>query len=442
MTGLKLEINQRTIFNRAAVSVVILFAATLLAGILHFTAQVILARELGAIQFGHFSSALAIVTLMAPLAGFGLASYWLKIFGQEGVCAYRWLASSFDFIISSTFIVVAMLFLWAWFGPHDQATKILIIVLSSVVFGQVSVDLVTSKFQLQGRYTAVALWQLSPHLLKFLSLVTFLLVFKASELSIRHAVTIFSVVALICLCFCIHQMRLMYKAGRELNSNSVAPTPTRGEKSDADRPSLKAVMKGAWPFGLAGFFYLVYFQSDIIFVKYMVGAEAAGIYNVAFLIIVSLYLFPAVIYQKFLLPKLHRWAYHDATRFREAYRIGNALMLVPGVVAMMLLWWIAPIAVPWIFGDDYVGAVPILMVLAVAIPFRFLASSAGAMLATRNYMRVKIRLMAGAALLNVTLNAVIIYYYGAIGAAVATVITEAFTSFAYIFAYKKLARED
>src|SRR5687767_12146338 len=60
-----------------------------------FLTQVFLARKLGSNDFGAFSSALTTITLLAPLAGFGISQYWLKAFGQEGWAAKRWLKPSF-----------------------------------------------------------------------------------------------------------------------------------------------------------------------------------------------------------------------------------------------------------------------------------------------------------------------------------------------------------
>jgi len=69
--------------------------------------------------------------------------------------------------------------------------------------------------------------------------------------------------------------------------------------------------------------------------------------------------------------------------------------------------------------------VALVMILAVAAPFRFLASSAGAMLSIRNHIRIKVRLMSMAAALNIVLNLFLISHYSVVGAALATVATEA-----------------
>jgi O-antigen/teichoic acid export membrane protein len=414
-----------------------LFGATLLGAALTFGVQVLLARVLGVEQFGAFASALAMVTLVAPLAGFGLAGYWLKLYGHEGWAAQRWLPASFRFLLMSTCLVIAAVFVWAWLGPHDDLTATLLMLLATVIIGQVAVGLGSAKYQLEGRHRGLALWQLLPHLLRFTGIVALVLVFGREGFGVTHAASVFAVVAAILLMLGAHHMLKLVRAEFRLEGHSDAFRDASMRAQDTESLRVGKVMSGAWPFGLAGIFYLIYFQSDIILVKYIVGEAAAGLYNVAFIVMAAVYLIPGVLYQQFLLPKLHRWAHHDTAKLTQVYRVGNLAMLALGVVAMLLLWLLAPPLVPWLFGGDYRDAVVLVMILAVAAPFRFLASSAGAMLVTRDYMRVKVKLMGVTAMINIALNLLLIPRHGASGAAVATVATEAFTAAAYIFYFKK-----
>src|SRR5690554_4522989 len=127
-----------------------------------FLTQVVLARVLGPNTFGIFASALATVTLLVPLAGFGVAPFWLKVFGEEGWQARRWWPGSFRFVCVSTLVVLISLALWAGFGPHDDAMSLSLWLLLAYVMGQVVVELVSSKLQLEEKYIRLAIWQFSP----------------------------------------------------------------------------------------------------------------------------------------------------------------------------------------------------------------------------------------------------------------------------------------
>ena len=122
-------------YKRAVQSVAALWLGALLGGVLAFATQTILARVLGVAEFGSFSAALASVTLVAPLAGFGLGRFWLNVFGKEGWVALRWLPGSFRFSAISTALTVLVLWIWAWIGPHERRTTYLLLVLTVHVFG-------------------------------------------------------------------------------------------------------------------------------------------------------------------------------------------------------------------------------------------------------------------------------------------------------------------
>lgn len=428
-------------YKKSLISISWLWLGSIAGAGLTFATQTILARVLGIEQFGKFSSAFAMVTLLAPLAGFGVAGFWLNIFGREGWRAQRWLRGSLKFLIFSTVFVLLLLWTWAWIGPHDTNTTWLLVILSIHVFGVASIELTGAKYQLEGRHASLAGLQLTPNLLRFICII-FLLTFiqKKGEvdLQVMYVAAIFAVVAIVILLFGSYQISLMVKGQLVLEGHSTLSEDIA--LNSTEKPGPWEVMSVSWPFGIAGLFYLIYFQSDIILVKYLVNESAVGAYSVAFAVMNAVYLFPSVLYQKFFLPKLHRWAHYDQNQLNRVYRVGNIAMLGLGLVAMILLWLIAPVLLPNVFGAEYQAAVMLLIILSVATPFRFVANSVGAFLATRNHMRMKVRLMGVGALINIVLNFSLIPIFGVAGAAAATVATEALIMVMYLWYYKTVFR--
>lgn len=414
-------------------AVALLLIATLLGAGLNFGVQVLLAHFLSVEQFGAFASSLAMVMLVAPLAGFGVSGYWLKVYGQEGWAAQRWLPASFRFVFMSTLLVVAGVLTWAWAGPHDVLTANVLTLVTVAIIGNLAIELGSAKFQLEGNHRGLALWQMLPHALRFAGIALLLLLLGGGRFDALYAASVFAAAAYVLLMLGVWQMSRMVRGEYLLDGHAARTECVSEGKLFVGTPKVRDVISGAWPFGLAGVFYLIYFQSDIILVRYMVGEAEAGLYNVAFVVLSAVYLLPSVLYQKFLLPKLHRWAHHDVTKMAQIYRLGNICMLLLGVAAMLMLWWLTPVLLPWVFGGDYAGAISLVMVLSLAVPLRFLASSAGAILVTRNLMVSKIRFMGIAALVNVILNLILIRIYGAQGAAIATIVAEGFTAASYIF---------
>jgi len=385
-----------------------------------FLTQVLLARELGPAAFGVFAAALGMVILVAPLASFGVGGFWLKAFGKEGWQAIRWLRGSLKYTLLTTCVVMVALLSWAEFGPHDATMQGLLAVLSFYLLGQIAVELVSAKLQLEERYLALALWQFLPHLLR-LSLVAMLALLMIdlmtlNNIAISYAVISFGVfIAGVFFMWRMSSGHFALKGHAEVRKDSIT--------SDT---SIEQVAAQSWPFGLAGVFYLIYFQSDIILLKYLKGDEAAGIYNVAFVIMAAVYMLPSVIYQKFLLPKIHRWANHDRDTFYKVFRTGNWVMLVLGILAMLAIWLLASWGVKTLFGNSYIGAILPLSILALAIPIRFIATNVGSTLVTQEHMRRKVWFMGVTALINIILNMMLIPQHGVLGAAVATVISDVF----------------
>jgi O-antigen/teichoic acid export membrane protein len=404
-----------------------------------FLTQVILARGLGPEEFGVFAAALGTVTMLAPLAGFGISQYWLKVFGHEGWLAMRWLKGSFRFIGVSTVTVLLLLLIWARLGPHDALSATILLVLSCHVLGQLAVELVSSKLQLEERYLNLAFWQALPHLSRLIVVVV--LAYGATNLlSAQAAAYSYAAVALVFFVGAVRLSSRLYRGAFALKGHQ--PLETSATTSKAPVPGMFQVAARSWPFGVAGLFHLIYFQSDIILLRYMTGAEVAGVYNVAFTVMVAVYLLPGVIYQKFLLPKIHRWAHHDRARFYQVYRQGNVAMLILGIFAMTAIWLLAPWGVVTLFGRSYHGAVGLLMILAVSAPILFLASSVGATLVTREHMKSKVQCMGMVAGINIVLNILLIPPYGALGAAVATVISNLALLAIYYFYAEKLVFSD
>ena len=403
--------------KQVVIAISLLWMGSIAGAALAFLTQVILARQLGPAEFGNISAALAAVTLCAPLAGFGVAQYWLKVFGEEGLEAKRWLPASFYLVGLSTLIVMSVLVCWAIYGPHDEQTRIISLVLSIYVIGQVSLELVGGKLQLEERYLALALWQVLPHLTRFV--VVLLLAFSFDQLmNSENVVLAYAAIAGFLAVIGGVQMVSMLTGHFDLKGHGHTKSLTMLET-----PVVLKVVSHAWPFGLAALFHLVYFQSDIILLKYITGSEAAGIYNVAFTVMAVVLLLPSIIYQKVLLPKMHRWANYDHHRIIHVYRKGNILMLVLGIMAMLAIWGMAPSLMPILFGREYAGATSLLNILAVCAPLLFVASSIGVTLVTQEKMKKKVKYMGVVAMLNIILNVALIPAFGAIGAATATVLS-------------------
>lgn len=384
-----------------------------------FGLQVVLARQLSPENYGVFVSALALITLMTALANAGIPGFWLRVFGTERQIALRWMPVSLKLLAYSLAFFIIVLWIWAFWGPHDDLNQKLLLMLSPLLVGQIAIDLINAKFQLEERFHLLGMWQLMQNMLRFASIMLMVLFFNNATIEVDLIAGAFIAVALISLMLAFFPLLHLFQGKLKLSVTNIQTIPAHNVSV-----SLKEIASQSYPFALTGLLYVVYFQSDIILLNYLDSGAAAGIYNIAFTVMAAVYLFPNVVYQKFLLPKLHRWKIHDPQMLESVSKLGSKVMFIIGLLVMLMLWIVVPWLIPRVFGPDYLQAVFYLNILAICAPIRFLASSIASRLLSHSEMRMKVLCMATVAIINVILNFLIIPVWGAAGAAATTVISE------------------
>jgi O-antigen/teichoic acid export membrane protein len=414
LSGIRISSSLR----RALATVSMLGVATATGALMVFLTQTLLARKLGPTPYGLFASSLATVTMIGPLAGFGLTQFRLKVYGAEGWAANRWLKPSLRFTLLTTSIAIAILVSWALLGAPHNGTRFALVALTPVVFSILAIDLVSNKLRLEERYAAMALWQMAIPGSRLAVAIALLLV---PQLTGRFVAISYCLISLMVALAAWQHIRKMVSGDIELHGHG--PRPTTLDLPAAD-PGVASLWSQAWAYGAFAVLYPVFFQISTILLKYLHSDAQAGMYSIGLAIMTAIYLIPATIYQKFLLLKLHRWNAYDVPKFWRVYRQGNIAMFLLGLAISAGLVLFSPWVVPLVFGERYRGVVGILMILAFCPPIRFLSTAMGSALVTDNHMRLRVLAMAVATAVAVVANLLLIPRYGAHGAAWATVTSE------------------
>jgi len=398
-------------------SVSLLWLGSVLGSSSTFILFIIIARELGTQSYGVFGAAFSIATIASLVAHFGVPQVWLKAFGSRGWAAMSWVKPSFIILIFSTFISCTLLFAWAYYAPHEENVKSILQLFTVFVVGQVAFELMVAKLQLEERYVRIACLQFLPNTIRLTIVVIYVYVL-GEPITVEGVALVYALVGFLIFAFCYNPIKSFSLGNFFLVTHSKFP-----KQGGLQKTGLKQVFSETWPFGCASALAYVYLQIDIVMLKYICGDFEAGIYNVGFVILTATMLLPVVLFSKFLMPKYHRWATHDREKFYAAYKDGNLLMLLSGCIVMFMLLYLSDKIVPLIFGAEYTESVDIVKVLAVSIPFYFIAYSVGATLVTKNNMLTKVKVMAFVAIFNVVTNGLLIPFWGAIGAAIATLLS-------------------
>jgi len=208
------------------------------------------------------------------------------------------------------------------------------------------------------------------------------------------------------------------------------------------RPFMKRSLKIMIPFGLAGFFTVVYYRVDMVMVEAFLGEAPTGQYGAAFRILEALFMLPTLVALAAVYPRLSR-LHHSEEYSKFGRLLRNSFM---GLVGLSLLITaivsLAASPIIQLLDSDpaYGPAAGALRILVWSFPFlcaNFLLYSA---LLSMDHQRFASGVLGFAVVLNVGLNAFMIPMYGINGAAVATVIPEVILVGIYLGRYRYARR--
>jgi len=401
-------------------SVSFIWVFGILGALFAFLLQVVLARSLEPASLGVIATQIALCGMFAPIAGLGIGQYWLLASGrkEEG----EWKKKSLAIYLHASPLVLIILVI-AGLAYGDSLFWYQILFLSLHVLSLTANELIIAQNQASGRFIWVALWQFVPNFLRFALIfaVTVLSVYVGSDL-ITFISFAYAVVAIFSVCYLIFSQSLQDRKGLF-------------KYGLIEMADFSVIRKDAMPFALGALFYFIYFQGDLLLVGVLLGMDSAGYYSVALTVIIGILIFPNSVYQRYLLPHLHVLANlpEKKNEMYSIYKRGNVLMLGLGLGVVLLGYLFVDILVSGLFGSVYDESLPVLKLLLLSIPFIFVASSAGAPLATSGNMKVKVKIMGVVAALSFLGNFILIPYFELMAVAYVKIVCNALLMILYVY---------
>ena len=383
--------------------------------LLGFATQLLCARALAIGDYGRLMALLATVNIVGVFSGYGLGWCWWQSFGREGAGAFRWVPATTRLLAITSFIGACGLggFVFAT-GNGFVSSAGLALLLIAILLGQSLSETTAARLQLEERYAALATWQSMNQFGRFV--VTLLLIHLAA-INLPHLLVGFAAIG-------IGMTAVSALSLDQVRRREIDLVGHRASAAAAPGVPLSAVLIGATPYCFCTIFYLIYSQGVIVIVERALGSEDAAIYNAAFIIVAAVYLAPGVIYMKYLVSKIFRWSAHDEEMFAATIRLGVAGGMVIGLLLMLLVMAAGSFVIPLLFGTRYAAAIPILQLLSLAIPVRFVQHAYGAAFFSEANMKRKVWYLGAAALICLVFSGVLIPIFGIKGAAMASVASE------------------
>ena len=367
------------------------------------------ARYLGVQQFGVFNYASAFVALFSTLSTLGLdaivvrsivrepekrsqilgTAFWLKLFG--GVAAL---------LLAVSCIILVR--------HDDQLTIALVAILSSVGIFQAfdTIDL-WFQSQVQSKYTVIAKNTafIITALVKVILISTHapLIAFAWSSLG---EIGLGAIGLIIC-----------YK------SSGYSPWLWPWSL-----PLAKTLLKESWPLILSGLAIMIYMRIDQIMLGQMVGDKAVGLYSAATRISEVWYFIPMAITSSVSPAIYAAKEVSEALYYQRIEQLLRLLSLLAIVVAVPMSFLSGTI-ITILFGESYQASASILSIHIWASLFVFTGVGTSSWFIAEVLTQFALRRTIIGAITNVILNIFFIPAYGGVGAAIATVISQAFASF-------------
>jgi O-antigen/teichoic acid export membrane protein len=381
-----------------------------------FFVGVWIVRYLGPEQFGLLSFATAFAGLFGAFATLGLQGIVVRDIVHNPDCAPETLGTAAILqLIGGTAAYLIFLVAIAYIRPEDSIARTIVAILGSTMLlkaSEISVYWFESK--LLSKYTV---WVQNGVFLVFTAVKVILILEQASLIAFVWIMLAEAVVVAIIL------LAVLNKYGLLLTKLRVSTKRA------------KLLLKDSWPLLLSGISITIYMQIDKIMLGKMVGYEEVGIYSVATLISTVWY-FLIPIFLATLFPSLTNLHAQRSGLLSQRWIQLYTLMFWFSVVVALILSIFSNILVEFIFGEMYTRSASVLVIHVCAGVNVAIGSVWSQWLLLENKLKIGLYSQLLGMIINVGLNFWLIPSFGAIGAALATLLSYWISAFFGFSLYK------
>ena len=190
-------------------------------------------------------------------------------------------------------------------------------------------------------------------------------------------------------------------------------------------PGRAAVLiRGGMPFFQSAVLTMVYAKINILILSKFSTEGEMGYYLSGLNLVENLYFVPTAFVTS-IFPAFSRVCGVSPDALRAAYRKITKYLLVLAVATACGTLLVAEPVISLIYGRAFLPAVPVLRILIFLWVFTFFSQTQSTLLFSIGQERVQVRIMAAACVINLLSNLVLISRFGYLGAAAASVLTEA-----------------
>lgn len=391
-------------------------------GVANFIVGACIARYLGPDQFGLLSYVLAYLAFFQVFANLGMDSIVVRELVHFQGCTktignllgttllMRFTAG----LVSWCFAVLLMAVIYSW---DDQVVPLIALAGGSLVFQ--AADTIDLWFQSQNasRKTVLAkffAFSLSSSLKLFLIYIGAPLIFFAAAIFFEFGMIALSLI-------------FMYRN----NASDITLN------SSFRNYGLKLV-KESWPIIISGFVINIYMRIDQLIIQSMLGSKEVGLFSVAFIFVSLWSTIPVIVCSSFMPMVSNYKSSNESVYILCISRILRFLLLI-GILISILVMIFSEKIIIFIYGAEYVEAVPVLKILIFIIIPVFLGLGQGLWIFNEKKTHLYLKQTIVGLFFSIPLSLILIKYYGIEGAAISAVLSNFISAIIVnIFIEKKL----
>lgn len=386
------------------------WVASLMAALLAFLTQAALARSLQPSEYGILASCLSFYAVLGAFGHFGMGGVLIRQSAENPAQTQAWIDVIFKFSLCLVLLITIATLLVAYIKA-DYLTVICLLALLPVAYSYTFTELAIAKLQIVEKYMVLARTQITPNFLRF-TFVLILIAFTADPIIFSLALGLGSLLAAFFAAYYFRQKIPDAKGGQ---------------------PILKTRLCAlSWPYAMSVTMYLAYTQGGVVLLKALSGAEDAGNYSIAIAILMAIYLLPIAVFQRVHAKKINILSSHHLDQLKVYLRKALMLVGVLGVLITVASLLLGEYIINFIFSDKYTKASAFFSIVAFSIPFRFLATGAGAALNSFNDTKVRVLIQSIALISFCILGIYLLPKYGAEAMSYLLVGAEVFIATSYI----------
>lgn len=408
--------------QRIAKNTGVLGISQVITAILGFFLLIYIARYLGEVGFGKYSFAVSFTALFSIFANLGINQFIIRELARNKNLTNEYLTNVSVIKLLLSFLAFASIVFTINLMDYPQDTTYAV-----YLFG---IYMILTSFALTFRSIFQAFERMEYHAvvmiiekIMLISLVLFVLFSGYGLIELAYAY-IFAGIVDVTLSFSIVLIKI------------AKPKPT------IDFSLWKTLIIGAIPFGLNALFGVLFFKIDTVMLSVLKGDAAVGIYNAAYIPLLALGGIISQMVITALYPVMSRYFISSKDSLKTFTVLSSKYMAIIGFPIAIGCFVLANRFIALFYADQYSASIIAFQILALYIPIRLVSSITGTLLTSINRQSTRTISAGLSALFNIVLNAAMIPYLSYVGASIATVLSEVFLYFVFIYFinkhYKKL----